>query len=317
MNLPTESGTRSSPRSASADEASKSALPRSQPIAIELPAARKVNGGLAPAPLSARGDAPGGYFPFHEDHIRVYHHHPFQFDATRAHMESVQRASQDHASNSPQMSGHSSMKKDAGPATINVPPTRAERTTESPLLDPASGASVASYIPHGDQNSHLPVGRYYPTNYENRKEKKARKAKDCLPTTSEPATSKSAVPDSQVPNVHQPSTIGHPRDESEAKRRLQQYQRDMVAQATIALNRGNVNQAALSSIRSLGLGNVAGPSKPRLVPLGSPGPVTPMELEGPDGGYIGAHGLDDSRPDLNCVNKSGEPGRQEGDTSPR
>ena len=85
--------------------------------------------------------------------------------------------------------------------------------------------------------------------------------------------------------------MGHSRNESEAKRRLQQYQRDMIAQATLALNGGNVNAAAMNaiSLRNMGFTSLnTKPSKPRLVPLGSPGPVTPMELESSDDGYLGA-----------------------------
>ena len=85
--------------------------------------------------------------------------------------------------------------------------------------------------------------------------------------------------------------MGHSRNESEAKRRLQQYQRDMIAQATLALNGGNVNAASMNaiSLRNMGFTSLnTKPSKPRLVPLGSPGPVTPMELESSDDGYIGA-----------------------------
>jgi hypothetical protein len=84
--------------------------------------------------------------------------------------------------------------------------------------------------------------------------------------------------------------VGHSRQESEAKRRLQQYQRDMIAQATLALNGGNVNVAALNaiSLRNIGFTSATtNPSKPNLVPLGSPGPVTPLDLETNDDGYLG------------------------------
>lgn len=67
MNLATEAGTRSSPRSPNVDEASlssfaKSTPTRSQPIAIELPAPKKISSApvyTPPAPLSGRGDLPG------------------------------------------------------------------------------------------------------------------------------------------------------------------------------------------------------------------------------------------------------------------
>ncbi|KAI1433685.1 hypothetical protein GGR50DRAFT_473406 [Xylaria sp. CBS 124048] len=305
------------PRSSQRYLKKRNSTARSQPIAIELPTATRFNSGLPPAPLSARGEVHGGYFPLHEEHVRVYHHHPFHIDAARAHMESIQRASQDNCSDS--LPGHSIMKRDAGPL-----PTRVERTMEPPQLASSSSTPIASYLPLGDHNSHLPVGRYYPTNYESRKDKKGGNGKDRRPSasatttaTTEPPMFKSTVSDSQMLTVNQQSSTiaGHARNESEAKRRLQQYQRDMVAQATLALNRGTVNQTTLNSIRSLGLANMAGPSKPRLVPLGSPGPVTPMDLENSDSEYIGPHETVESP---NRANIPEEPARDEEDSaSPR
>ncbi|KAF2970493.1 hypothetical protein GQX73_g3066 [Xylaria multiplex] len=328
MNPLTESGTRSSPRSINTDEASnvKPTPPRSQPIAIELPAPKKVSSApvyTPPAPLSARGDLPGGYFPLHEEQNRVYRPHPFELDATKARMRSIQRASEENPSYIP-ASGHPIVKGDIGPNTTNVPPAKADRAMEIPqfnmnnLSASASSTPVASYMPLGDQSSHLPMGKYYPTNYEKRKGEKRKKSKNHhRPAISEPTVSTSIKSEPQVPVINQPSTIGHSRNESEAKRRLQQYQRDMIAQATIALNRGNTNEAALGSIRSLGFGNIMNPSKPRLAPLGSPGPVTPMELEGPDTGYLGVHGPATAQPELARVMKPEEGRRrQEGNTSP-
>lgn len=66
----------------------------------------------------------------------------------------------------------------------------------------------------------------------------------------------------------------------------------MIAQATLALNNGNVNAAALNaiSLRNIGFTSIpTKPSKPNLVPLGSPGPVTPLDLETNDDGYLGIH----------------------------
>ncbi|RWA14202.1 hypothetical protein EKO27_g938 [Xylaria grammica] len=337
MNPLTESGTRSSPRSISTDEASglananananaKPTPPRSQPIAIELPAPKKVSSApvyTPPAPLSARGDLPGGYFPLHEEQNRVYRSHPFDLDASEARMKSIQRASKESPSNI-RASGHPIVKGDIGPATTNVPPAKADRAMEIPQLNvnklmqtdsaSTSNTPVASYMPLGDQSSHLPMGKYYPSNYEKRKGEKRKKGKNHhRPAISEPTVSKS---EPQVPVINQPSTMGHARNESEAKRRLQQYQRDMIAQATIALNRGNANEAALGPIRSLGFGNMMNPSKPRLAPLGSPGPVTPMELEGSDNGYLGVHGPATTQAELSRVMKPEEGRiRQEGNIS--
>ncbi|KAI1131036.1 hypothetical protein F5Y10DRAFT_94867 [Nemania abortiva] len=327
------SGTRSSPRSTNTDEASasgpsKSTPPRSQPIAIELPAPKKVSSApvyTPPAPLSARGDLPGGYFPLHEEQTRVYRPHPFQLDATKARMKSIQRASKDSPTSGIQPSNRAVGKVEVGPATTNVPPAKADRAMEMPQLNmnslrrPDSSSSsttpVASYMPLGDRSSPLPMGKYYPSNYERRKDEK--KGKHHRPKTSDPTTSKS---DTQVPHINQPSSVGHLRNESEAKRRLQQYQRDMIAQATIALNRGTATEAALGPIRSLGFTGMIKPSKPRLAPLGSPGPVTPMELEGSAGGYLEVHGAAGApQAELSPPNRSEEeriPIQQDGGTSP-
>ncbi|KAI3327154.1 hypothetical protein HD806DRAFT_520102 [Xylariaceae sp. AK1471] len=335
---PSEAGTRSSPRSTNADESSlsghaRSTPVRSQPIAIELPTTKKPITSSAPvctppAPLSARGDLPGGYFPLHEEQARVYRPHPFQLDATKARMKSIQRASKDSPSDLP-ASDHDIAREEAGLATTNVPPTRADRTMQIPQLNmnslvrpestSASNTPVASYMPLGDQSSPLPMGKYYPSNYERRKNEK-RKGKKHRPT-SDPTLFNSIKSESQVPTLNQTPTMGHSRNESEAKRRLQQYQRDMIAQATIALNGGNLNPATLSSLRSLGFSNIAKPSKPRLGPARSPGPIiTPMELEGHTDsteGYLGAHGVVDAQAEVNRVIRAEEERRRrEGATSP-
>ncbi|KAI1423886.1 hypothetical protein F5Y12DRAFT_785712 [Xylaria sp. FL1777] len=325
--------TRSSPRSTKADEASsllKPTPPRSQPIAIELPTPRKVSSSATvytpPAPLSARGDLPGGYFPLHEEQNRVYRPHPFQLDATKARMKSIQRASEESPPNT-QSSGHPIPKEEIGPATTNVPPAKADRAMEIPHLyidnlsraksPSASNTPVASYMPLGDQSSPLPMGKYYPSNYEKRKGEKKKKSKNHRPALSKPTMSTPVKSESQAPVYNQTSPMGHSRTESEAKHRLQQYQRDMIAQATIALNRGSANEAALSSIRSLGFSNVIKPSQPRLIPLGSPGPVTPMELGGSHDGYIDVRGEAIPQAELGRVTKSEEEQiRQEHNASP-
>lgn len=237
-------------------------------------------------------------------------------------MKSIQRASQDNPSNI-QPSSSAVVIEGAGPATTNVPPAKADRAAELPQLnmknlrrskqDSASTTPVASYMPLGDRSSPLPMGKYYPSNYERRKDDKKRNSR--RPKAYESVTSDSIRSEPQTPNINQTSTAGHSRNESEAKRRLQQYQRDMIAQATIALNRGNVSEAALGPIRSLGF--TIKPSKPRLAPLGSPGPVTPMELEGSDHGYLEVHGTVRAHAELgHATGSEGKRTRQEGDISP-
>lgn len=238
-------------------------------------------------------------------------------------MKSIQRASKDSPNIQP--SGTAVVKQDPGPATINVPPAKADRAAEIPQLnmkylrrsepDSTSTTPVASYMPHGDRSSPLPMGKYYPSNYERRKDDKKRNSRRAK--TSEPVMSGSIRSEPQTPNVNQTSTAGHSRNESEAKRRLQQYQRDMIAQATIALNRGNVNEATLGTIRTLGFTNIIKPSKPRLAPLGSPGPVTPMELEGADHGYLEVHGTARVQAEHGHATETREEQmRQEGDITP-
>jgi len=65
----------------------------------------------------------------------------------------------------------------------------------------------------------------------------------------------------------------------------------MIAQATLAMSNGSLSPAAMQSLRSIGFSSIStsNPSKPRLEPLGSPGPVTPMELGGSDS-YLSVHG---------------------------
>ncbi|OTA95440.1 hypothetical protein M434DRAFT_20290 [Hypoxylon sp. CO27-5] len=274
---------------------------QTRPIAIELPTTKKVSSApvyTPPAPLSARGDLPGGYFPLHEDQARVYCPHPFQLDASKARMKSIEQRSTRLASR-------------------NAP-----RLPES-NFDSVSNTPVASYNPTGAQDGPLPMGKYYPSNYVKRKEEKRNRQQNRPPTSNPmpppppppPMISKS---ESQVPTTRDSSSIGHSRNKSDAKRRLQQYQRDMIAQATLALNGGNVNAATLSSLRTIGFSSISKPSKPRLAPLGSPGPVTPMELEGSQDGYLGARGPADAQVEeiARAIRAEEERKRREGTTSP-
>ncbi|OTB07335.1 hypothetical protein M426DRAFT_20043 [Hypoxylon sp. CI-4A] len=326
--LPTDSGKKDpalfdSPRSTPA---------RTRPIAIELPTTKKVNSApvyTPPAPLSARGDLPGGYFPLHEDQNRVYCPHPFHLDASQARMKSIERAGQ---SGSPDSDKTISTRTSIGamPSSSSVPATMPERS--STRLAPPNAASlpetsfdsarsntpVASYNPTGAHDSPLPMGKYYPSNYVKRKEEKRSRQQHRPPTSNSgsPVGSKS---ETQVPTTRDVSTMGHSRNESDAKRRLQQYQRDMIAQATLALNGGNVNAATLSSLRTIGFSSMSsGPGKPRLAPLGSPGPVTPMELEGSEDGYLGARGSSDTQVEeiARAIRAEEERKRREGATSP-
>ncbi|KAH7029427.1 uncharacterized protein B0I36DRAFT_325753 [Microdochium trichocladiopsis] len=279
----------------------------SRPIAIQLPPAKSTAADgtpvrTPPAPLSARGDLPGGYFPLHEEQTRTYQPHPFHLDATKARKRSIQIAHKE--SQSPTTLPTSSKTADssyfAATAPASASPTMAR---SSNLKAPESSSSrirasaasptssrtttpVAAYNPGPYSENPLPMGKYYPSNYEQRKaDKHGRQL--ASPSSSKHARSPSATGSSGREHIGP----GQPRHESDAKRRIQQYQRDMIAQATLALNNGSLSPAALQSLRSIGFGSISNsnPSKPRLEPLGSPGPVTPMELGGSDG-YLSAHG---------------------------
>lgn len=141
---------------------------------------------------------------------------------------------------------------------------------------------VTSYNPSPYQESTLPLGKYYPSNYEMRKRQKQR------PQVSD-ITSSSMKSDTHITTTRPAQMATHARNESEAKRRLAQYQRDMIAQAAMAIGGSGVNRAAVPSLANTGFSHISKPDKPRLQPLGSPGPVTPMELERADG-YLEARG---------------------------
>ncbi|KAI1771647.1 hypothetical protein F4818DRAFT_198293 [Hypoxylon cercidicola] len=303
---------------------------RARPIAIELPTAKKVNSApvyTPPAPLSARGDLPGGYFPLHEEQNRVYRPHPFELDASKARIKSIERAGDSNSLPSERpISTKPAMR--AIPS-ITVPASMPEQSTRLapsnaaslPRSDFESGSNtpVASYNPTGAQDNPLPMGKYYPSNYVKRKEEKRSKQQTLRPSSSSPVSPVGSKSETQVPTTRDIPAIGHSRNESEAKRRLQQYQRDMIAQATLALNGGNMNAATLNSLRTIGFTSMSNnPSKPRLVPLGSPGPVTPMELEGAEDGYLGARGPADAHIEeiARAIRAEEELKRREGTASP-
>jgi hypothetical protein len=145
---------------------------------------------------------------------------------------------------------------------------------------------VSSYNPIGAHNDvGLPLGKYYPSNWE-RQHGKTRELRPPAPK----ATAAVMKSESHVPMYH--GDHAHARPGSEAKRRLQQYQRDMVAQASMAA-RAILASTTSSTVTSPHSGasptngqfaanflKTHKPPSPRLLPLGSPGPVTPMSLEG-------------------------------------
>ncbi|KFZ19479.1 hypothetical protein V502_03634 [Pseudogymnoascus sp. VKM F-4520 (FW-2644)] len=131
-------------------------------------------------------------------------------------------------------------------------------------------------------------GKYHPSNYRNPE----------MPT-SQPATASAASsptittspPSASSPPTTQ-SPLSPPAQAADTRRLLLQYQRDMVEAAARA--------AQLSISRS--------PASPRLGPLGSPGPVTPWELEGEGsgGGWLERN----SSADTTTMTKGGGEGKE-------
>jgi hypothetical protein len=114
------------------------------------------------------------------------------------------------------------------------------------------------------------MGKYHPSNY---------KVPPKVPTSapSLPPTNIS-LPSSIPDRKKKKSKSGHERHGSDVKRKLQEYQ---MGQAR--------NAAMLASFHagSNPVGFSSEPISPRLAPLGSPGPITPFELEdSPQAGYI-------------------------------
>ncbi|KAK3364460.1 hypothetical protein B0T25DRAFT_442110 [Lasiosphaeria hispida] len=265
-------------------------LNRSQPIAIEIPANRKINldsdsaaADTPPEPLSARGDIPGGYFPQHEDpKSRVRRPHPFHLDASKAKHRSLHQAAE---SSNP--SSH-----------VGTIPEYSFVSAGSAVNSAMSGSHtpVSSYIPTGvHDNAALPLGKYYPSNYERRP------SNNNTQYLQPPATTSGARSESQVSKVRREPC--HTRSTSEVKRRLLQYQRDMVAQATVAASALLANNTSLLNDPETGSKIIGGmslptiqlggkliknhkPRSPKLAPMGSPGPVTPMSLEGGGDSYL-------------------------------
>lgn len=109
------------------------------------------------------------------------------------------------------------------------------------------------------------------------------------------------------PQTTPASAAQHARQPSDIKKKLQQYQREMAQQAMMASRFANTSGTK--------------PISPRLLPLGSPGPVTPMELE-ESAGYLvagggGAH-LTDSQSEMvgRMIRAEEERRRREGTSSP-
>ncbi|KAL3417151.1 hypothetical protein PVAG01_11151 [Phlyctema vagabunda] len=151
----------------------------------------------------------------------------------------------------------------------------------------------------------MPMGKYHPSNY------KITPVGSPAPTTTNlPANL--ALP-SPSTNRKPTQARHHHRKESEVRRKIQQYQRDMIAQARLA-------SASTPGAASL----MSKPISPRLLPLGSPdelsAAMTPLELGDGSGGYLGARALSTESRESEMVGQmmrmEEERRRREGQSSP-
>ncbi|KAL2758609.1 hypothetical protein ACRALDRAFT_1092420 [Sodiomyces alcalophilus JCM 7366] len=265
---------------------------RSRPIAIEIPKFHSAPDRTPPEPLSARGDVPG--YANHVSSVVSYStvvisrymktRTPGYADLIRSMLPKAKNpvTNSTFLSNYPRNSTNTESVRSA----VN--------TGHSPSHTP-----VASYLPSGAPDTLLPMGKYYPSNYETwSRSPQHQRHEQPIPHSAGPTGLASIRSDSQVPT----RSTGPPRHDSEVKRMFQQYQRDMIAQARLAASEvlsgasissqdsaGPVapNGAPLKTLQQLGGSNLHKPMAPRLLPLGSPGPVTPMDLEeGGEGGYL-------------------------------
>jgi len=181
-----------------------------------------------------------GYFPNHDGEItRSYKSHPFQ-----NHHEF--KLSQSVLPDSP-----------FDMSALSSPVHETPRGPQS-LLSPGFPPEILN----------MPLGKYHPSNYNS----PASSSANTPSVTSVPPPFPSThlkIPQTNGKRPAPPRSI-HERRGSDVKRKIQQYQRDMIA------------QARLKSSDSIPMA-MKEPNSPKLTPLGSPGPITPFELEESDG----------------------------------
>ncbi|KAF7909666.1 uncharacterized protein EAF01_003384 [Botrytis porri] len=196
-------------------------------------------------PLTGRGELPGGYFPGFAD------------ENTET-LQSTILLSTSRSKHSPEMQ----------PITIS--------SMSSPMDSPASDTTVRG--PPSIVNSPftlpetlvIPKGKYYPSNYK----PSPTSPLPSIPTAILNGGQLQLPPKSQRQKSSNPH---HQRKSSDVKRKLQKYQKDMIEQARM------VHASVVSTPGESASGSK--PISPRLLPLGSPGPITPFELE-ESSGYL-------------------------------
>jgi hypothetical protein len=132
--------------------------------------------------------------------------------------------------------------------------------TMNPSLHPMSPQPSQARPPRSPTNTRsmqLNLPRYHPQKYQS--------SNIAPPSTSQP----SYRPSSPLGNTLQPY-----RAPPDSQKTLRQHQRDLIAHARLSSNEAAIPGSAK-------------PTSPRLDPLGSPGPVTPLMLE-EEGGYLAA-----------------------------
>lgn len=217
-------------------------IEHSRPIAI--PSRDKISPSLPP--LSAREDLrqPGGYFPFHDD-ISAYKPPTFAYDITSA-SPSKGSAKAPSSHNSPAVAPYGTFSPGGHSITTAPLPNTTTLNDNTSFRRPPlrKTPNTSAFLATMSQ------GKYHPSNY------KSPNAPDASSTQTQ-STIQNLLPSASAQDI---------------RRKLQQYQRDMVEQAAMA--------ARLHMPLAL-------PRSPKLVPLGSPGPVTPWELDGENGGFPG------------------------------
>lgn len=235
-----------------------------------------------------------GYFPFHEDpEDRIHRPHPFHTAEKEARRDcdiesSARSIESTHGVHPSSATGH---RPPPGPNPFSAPPGHFPMLQAAKMPSSRGHTPVTSYVPSGLHETPLPVGKYYPSNYEQRQKQSHHSSSSSTrrPSAVGPSSVKS---DTVVPQINRADPRGRP--DSEAKMRLLQYQRDMITQAQLAKQRLEDGGSSISpggaghhGVKLPKTGSPRGPISPRLQPLGSPGPVTPLALEGADG-YLSA-----------------------------
>ena len=142
-----------------------------------------------------------------------------------------------------------------------------------------SSKPSASSTSRRSPNLHLPgLPRFHPANYSTGSSTLA-STSIYVSATSSTATSPPSNPNSPQPTaaaMQPPRPQYHARQYSDAQRPLYAHQRELMSLNQYAARSSQPTSPSANVNRS----SPRSPRSPRLHPLGSPGPVTPLELEG-------------------------------------